>query len=142
MPFSDDLVVDKAMTSDSNDMQVAAALMTAMMTVFLPLDDAMAANGAYGIFENRAASMMHPLTMAALFFTSMYSAYLGLQWRRLRGIGDEIKELSSKLPTLPTGEKAKFPFSESMSAITKEIGTLQSATEIPTPTGASRLALL
>ena len=142
MPFSDDLIVDKAMTSDSNDMQVAAALMTAMMTVFLPLEDAMAANGEYGIFENRAASMMHPLTMSALFATSVYSAYLGLQWRRLRGIGDEIKQLSSQLPLLPASGQAKFPLSETMSAITNEIGTLQSATETPTTTGASRLALL
>jgi hypothetical protein len=37
-----------------------------------PIKEAFATEGAYGIFEGRTASMLHPLTMLALFATSMY----------------------------------------------------------------------
>lgn len=51
----------------------------------------------YGILAGRTASMIHPLTNFALFATSIYSAYLGLQWRRLREIGEELKVLNNQL---------------------------------------------
>ena len=139
MPFSDmSLMTEK--DHASRDLQTAAFI-GAAASLFLPLEEAFAKDGEYGIFENRAASMLHPLTMAALFCTSLYSAYLGLQWRRLRGLGDEMKFLSSQLPVLSSGP-AKFPVSDMLTTINTEIATLQSATELPTPTGAQRLAAL
>ena len=51
------------------------------------------------------------VTNFALFATSIYSAYLGLQWRRIRDLGEELKSLSSSLPKLTTIE-SKFPISE------------------------------
>ncbi|KAJ1400843.1 hypothetical protein B484DRAFT_312096, partial [Ochromonadaceae sp. CCMP2298] len=65
----------------------------------------------YGIFAGRTASLAHPVTNLALFFTSLYSAYLGYNWRRLRGIGEELKELSAQMPKLSSG-LAKAPLSE------------------------------
>lgn len=138
MPFSDTVMAVES-DSASRDVQTAA-FMGAIASLMVPLE-AFAKDGEYGIFENRAASMLHPLTMAALFCTSLYSAYLGLQWRRLRGLGDEIKVLGSQLPVLSTGP-AKFPINDMISSINTEIATLQSATELPTPTGAQRLSAL
>jgi hypothetical protein len=76
-----------------------------------------------GILAGRTASMMHPVTMLALFLTSAYSGYLGLQWRRLRGLGEEIKDLSSQLPKLSSGP-AKYPIADSVKDINAQISSL------------------
>lgn len=99
------------------------AIILSVMSLLIPVESATAAGGAYGVFEGKLASMAHPVTMLALFTTSVYSAYLGLQWRRLRGIGEELKEITSQMPKLSTGI-AKSPISESLSAFTSEMSTL------------------
>ena len=83
------------------------ALVTSAVTLLLPLQEAQAKGGAFGLWEGRTASLLHPATMAALFFTSLYSGYLGLQWRRLRTIKGEFDELNAQLPALST-TKAKL----------------------------------
>jgi uncharacterized membrane protein YidH (DUF202 family) len=102
------------------------ALILSALTLLVPLEDASAAGGAYGVFEGKLASMAHPVTMLALFGTSLYSGYLGLQWRRLRGIGEELKDLTKQMPKLSSG-LAKSPISESMAAFNSEIATLSGA---------------
>jgi hypothetical protein len=52
---------------------------------------------------------------------------LGLQWRRLREIGEEIKALNGQLPKLSSGS-AKLPFNDAIQSINQEIQQL-SATE-------------
>jgi hypothetical protein len=47
-------------------------LFTTAISSFLPVDIAFAAGGEYGLLEGRTASMLHPLTMLALFSTSIY----------------------------------------------------------------------
>ena len=91
-----------------------------MASLLLPIEEAVAKDGAYGILEGRTASMMHPLTMLALFGTSIYSANLGLKWRQLREIGGQIKDLAAipeykkylqineELAGLPSGEDSKI----------------------------------
>ena len=60
----------------------------AASALLIPTQDAFAKGGEYGILEGRTGSMAHPITMFALFGTSIYSAYLGLKYRELRTIGD------------------------------------------------------
>ena len=124
-------------TEKSTDFNIHPALLLSALTLLVPLEDASAAGGAYGIFEGKLASMAHPVTMLALFGTSVYSGYLGLQWRRLRGIGEELKELTKQMPKLSSGQ-AKSPISESLFAVNGEIATLSGAEG----DNASRLAAL
>ena len=74
-------------TESSSSSSIAAA--TSFMSILLfPTQEAFAKGGEYGILEGRIGSMAHPITMFALFGTSIYSAYLGLKYRELRTIGD------------------------------------------------------
>jgi Protein of unknown function (DUF4079) len=61
---------------------------------------AMADSPDWGIFEGRTGSLLHPITMGSLFVFSLYTAYLGFQWRRQRTLGDEIGTLRKTLPNL------------------------------------------
>ena len=86
--------------------------------------------GAYGIFEGRTASLLHPLTMASLFLVSLYSGYLGLQWRTLRTIGDDIKQLNSQLPSLSSSsDKVKYPIADVITSLESKAAALQSEEE-------------
>ena len=106
------------------------ATLAPLATVLLPLQSAYAKGGEYGIFEGRTASLMHPITMAALFFTSLYSGYLGLQWRRLRTLGDDIKELNAQLPKLSTYAKpVRYPLKDIMTSISTEIAGADADTD-------------
>lgn len=117
-------------SNEDSDLTKSSILLPALafsaLSLLVPLEDAHAQGGAYGVFEGKLASMAHPVTMLALFGTSVYSGYLGLQWRRLRGIGEELKELTKQMPKLSSG-LAKSPISESMMAVNGEIATLSSA---------------
>lgn len=99
------------------------ALMPALSLMAMQPQAASAAASDYGIFAGRTASLLHPVTNFALFFTSVYAAYLGFQWRRLRDIGDEIKELNKGMPMLSTGQ-ARSPIAETIKAINNEISAL------------------
>ena len=85
-----------------------------------------AAASDYGIFAGRTASLMHPITNFALFFTTLYSGYLGLQWRRQRDIGEQLKALTAQLPKLSTGA-VKSPIADMVNSINKDISALQAA---------------
>ncbi len=75
----------------------------------------------YGVLAGRSASMLHPITMIALLGTSLYSGYLGLQWRRLRGLSDNIKELQGKMPILlTTGKPAQYPIQDMINEMNKQ----------------------
>jgi hypothetical protein len=54
----------------------------------------------WGLFEGRIGSLLHPVAMGSMFVLSIYTAYLGFQWRRQRTIGDEISTLKKSLPNL------------------------------------------
>jgi hypothetical protein len=108
---------------DENTMAIAAAPL--FLSLLFYSDPANA--NQYGILAGKTASMIHPLTNFAFFATSVYSAFLGLQWRRLREIGEEIKALNGQLPKLSSGS-AKLPFNDAIQSINQEIQQL-SATE-------------
>lgn len=49
-----------------------------------------------GVLASKAASLIHPISNFAFYGTSIYSAYLGYQWRRLREVNEEIKVLNKQ----------------------------------------------
>ena len=54
-------------------------------------------------------SLIHPATMAILFGSTLWTGFLGWQWRRTRTIPDELKAL--KKEQAPAGEDGKRPVS-------------------------------
>ena len=96
------------------------ALKVAPLLSLLAIPEVADAN-AYGILAGRSASMLHPITMMALLGTSLYSGYLGLQWRRLRGLSDNIKELQGQMPRLlTTGKPAQYPIQDMINEMNKQ----------------------
>ena len=56
----------------------AAGLLT---PILLDVQSALAQKGEFGIVEGRLASLTHPVLMGFLFGSSLYTAWLGFQWR-------------------------------------------------------------
>eukprot|EP00929_Paragymnodinium_shiwhaense_P050134 TRINITY_DN2526_c0_g1_i2.p1 TRINITY_DN2526_c0_g1~~TRINITY_DN2526_c0_g1_i2.p1 ORF type:complete len:269 (-),score=87.62 TRINITY_DN2526_c0_g1_i2:230-1036(-) len=81
-------------TVDGAAYAVAAA---ASATSLVP-SEAWAKDGAWGPMEGKVNSLVHPAMMAALFLVTLTTGYYGLQWRKVRELGDEIKELKAGLP--------------------------------------------
>jgi len=114
---------------------MAPCLVAALM---LPCESVLADAGSYGILAGRTASMLHPVSNIALFFTSLYSAYLGFQWRRLRDIGEELKVLNSQLPSISSG-KLKSPVAATLATLSSNLQALQVD---PTPEGLSQIDVI
>eukprot|EP01036_Dinobryon_divergens_P028693 gene28693-37681_t len=121
---SDDSEIFSSSIEDRNS-QSAVIFCITIAALLFPLQDVAADAGSYGVLAGRTASMLHPITNFALFATSLYSAYLGFQWRRLRDIGEELKTLGGQLPSISTG-KLKFPVSSAAASISESISVLQS----------------
>ncbi|KAI4355281.1 hypothetical protein L6164_004070 [Bauhinia variegata] len=90
------------------DQKVNAAFKSASfsLTAFtLPFllehEDALAAGGELGILEGRTCALVHPIVMGSLFFFTLWTGYLGWQWRRVRTIQDEINELKKQEKSKP-----------------------------------------
>lgn len=49
--------------------------------ILLDVQTALAQKGEYGIVEGRIASLTHPVLMGFLFCSSLYTGWLGFQWR-------------------------------------------------------------
>jgi hypothetical protein len=123
-PVQVELTSEEGMPFDWEEMgsqMMSPAVLGTMALLFLPIEGAQA--NQYGILAGKTASLIHPTTMAALFGTSLYSGYLGLQWRRLRGLSEEIKDLQKQGPVLSSGP-AKFPIAESITEINNKIASM------------------
>eukprot|EP00929_Paragymnodinium_shiwhaense_P041828 TRINITY_DN2171_c0_g1_i1.p1 TRINITY_DN2171_c0_g1~~TRINITY_DN2171_c0_g1_i1.p1 ORF type:complete len:266 (+),score=76.99 TRINITY_DN2171_c0_g1_i1:60-857(+) len=77
--------------------EIAYAAAAASATSFLP-DEAWAKGGAWGPLEGKVNSLVHPAVMASLFLVTLTTGFYGLQWRKVREMGDELKELKTGLP--------------------------------------------
>lgn len=77
--------------------KIAIATSTIWMT---STQMALADSPDWGLFEGKIGSLLHPITMGGLFLFSLYTAYLGFQWRRQRTIGEEITTLKKSIPDL------------------------------------------
>lgn len=102
-----------------------SGLIFLLPAIFMSIEPAFA-DSSYGILAGRTASMLHPITNFALFATSIYSAYLGLQWRRLRDLSEEIKGLGASLPKLAT-ITARFPLSDLSSELNSQLTALSAS---------------
>jgi Protein of unknown function (DUF4079) len=88
---------------------------------------AYAAGPDWGLFEGRIGSLLHPLTMGSLLLFSLYTAYLGLQWRRQRTMGDEIAALKQKLPPAAPASNVEQELGAVAAVVqeTRQISTLE-----------------
>jgi len=60
--------------------------------------EAFAKGGAWGPLEGKASSLVHPLVMGVLFLATLYTGFLGWQWRQTRLVGVELADLRKTLP--------------------------------------------
>ncbi|KAM0934634.1 hypothetical protein DsansV1_C31g0218351 [Dioscorea sansibarensis] len=67
------------------------------LPLLLSAQDALAADGEFGILEGRTIALIHPIVMSSLFFYTLWAGYLGWQWRRVRTIQNEINELKQQV---------------------------------------------
>lgn len=76
--------------------EAAAAL--AAVTALLAPEAAWAKGGQWGPLEGKASSLVHPFMMGSLFLVTLYTGFLGWNWRQTRLIGVEIADLRKQLP--------------------------------------------
>ena len=88
----------------SNLNQVCKAVTSALAVWGATSQVALADSPDWGIFEGRTGSLLHPIAMGSMFLYSLYTAYLGFQWRRQRTLGDEISSLKKSIPNLDGAE--------------------------------------
>jgi len=74
-----------------------SALALAGVATVMP-EAAHAAGGEYGLFEGRSLALLHPIGLGALYGATLYAGWLGLQWRKVRTVGDEIAALKKTMP--------------------------------------------
>ncbi|KAJ1474365.1 hypothetical protein T484DRAFT_1635667 [Baffinella frigidus] len=65
----------------------------ALSQFVLPVQEAVAKGGEYGLVEGKAVALVHPLMMVSLYMFTLFTGYQGLQWRTLRTVGDDMKPL-------------------------------------------------
>ncbi|DBA81288.1 TPA: hypothetical protein ACH3X2_006905 [Trebouxia sp. C0005] len=59
------------------------------------------------LLKGTLVSLIHPALMDFLFLATLWTGYLGWQWRRTRTIPEELKELRKQLP--PNDEEGNRP---------------------------------
>lgn len=96
--------VDHPLSADADlptNHRTAAGGGVALVTVLSGLIPtvANAAGPDWGLFEGKTGSLLHPVMMGGLFLYTLYTAFLGFQWRRQRTMGTEITALQKQLPS-------------------------------------------
>ncbi|XP_031496753.1 uncharacterized protein LOC116261939 [Nymphaea colorata] len=77
---------------------------------FLNPENALAADGEFGLLEGRSFALVHPIVMGGLFLYTLWAGYLGWQWRRVRTIQNEINDLKKQVkPAASEGEASAEP---------------------------------
>ena len=70
--------------------------------VLFGAQEAFAKGGEFGILEGRTLALVHPFFLGGLWLATVYEGYLGLQWRKVRTVGEEIQGLKKELPAAVT----------------------------------------
>ncbi|CAK9111861.1 unnamed protein product [Durusdinium trenchii] len=81
--------------------EIAAATAAAAL---MP-SEAWAKGGQWGPLEGKASSLIHPIIMPCIFFATLYTGFLGWQWRQTRTLGADLSALRKKLPKDEDPEK-------------------------------------
>jgi len=89
--------------------------------IAFPVQDALAANAEYGILEGKAAALIHPLVMGFLYVFTLYTGYLGLQWRKVREVGDALKPLQEEQKALQAKIEALTQQEQSTAAVDAQL---------------------
>jgi len=110
--------------SDFDVMGIAASTLSFWAT---SASVASAAGPDWGIFEGKTMSLLHPAMMGSLLLFSLYTAFLGFQWRRQRTLGDDISALRKTLPDLEGATSVKEAIA---TADGSRLSVLQSALEV------------
>lgn len=109
-------------TSKSQDDSQKLALLSigAAAPLLFQVSSALAEEGGHDIVKGTAVALIHPIVMGSLFAATVYAGYLGLQWRRVRTIGDDIKALKAQIPK-PTGDEPApaSPLAQQVGALEK-----------------------
>ncbi|XP_020414058.1 uncharacterized protein LOC18784560 isoform X1 [Prunus persica] len=101
-------------------------LTAATLPFLLDTKDALAVGGEFGILEGRTFALIHPIAMGGLFVFTLWTGYLGWQWRRVRTIQNEINELKKQVkptPVTPEGtpvEEPPSPFALKIQQLSEE----------------------
>lgn len=94
-----------------------AAAAAAATSALLAPAEAWAKGGEWGPLEGKTSSLVHPFMMIGLFAVTVYSGFLGWQWRRTRLIAGEISDLKKQLPA----EDAEAQLSSALAAVKKQV---------------------
>eukprot|EP00933_Yihiella_yeosuensis_P046303 TRINITY_DN41820_c0_g1_i1.p1 TRINITY_DN41820_c0_g1~~TRINITY_DN41820_c0_g1_i1.p1 ORF type:complete len:280 (-),score=63.85 TRINITY_DN41820_c0_g1_i1:281-1066(-) len=78
--------------------EVASAMSAATAAALTVPTEAWAKGGVWGPLEGKASSLVHPFIMFSLFFVTLYTGFLGVQWRQTRLAGVELSDLRKQLP--------------------------------------------
>ena len=87
---------ERAVTMENAKAAVSALAIATCVTAMPEM--AHASGGEFGILEGRSAALLHPIGLGSLYAVTLYAGWLGLQWRRVRTVGDEIAGLKKTLP--------------------------------------------
>jgi len=99
----------------------AAAAAAAFAPQLVAPEPALAIGREYGFVEGQIMSLMHPAFMFFLLGSSLYAGYLGFQWRRVRELATEVKQLKAQLPQAAEGEAAPpSPLSATIKSLEEE----------------------
>mmetsp|Transcript_8112 Transcript_8112/g.12304 ORF Transcript_8112/g.12304 Transcript_8112/m.12304 type:complete len:293 (+) Transcript_8112:60-938(+) len=116
-----------------------SAAVVAAMPLLLNVQEAAAKGGEYGVWEKKLPALVHPVVMGGLFLSTFYAGYTGLNWRSVRTIAEDIKEMKASAPTLSTGPisfpiagqlstaKATLAGGEENAALASDLAILESA---------------
>lgn len=97
----DPLNLSSSSAEEISDFDLKPAMASLIAMAALAPQEAMAAPSPdWGIFEGKTGSLLHPITMGAMFALSLSTALKGFQYRRQRTMGGEISELKKTLPDL------------------------------------------
>jgi Protein of unknown function (DUF4079) len=115
----DRLPIVEALT---NPLHVRSGLAVSLASLVTTPQTVYAANAVpdWGLFAGRTASLLHPLTMGSLFVFTLYTAYVGFQWRWQRTLGDEIAMLQKKVPPLNLDSRQILPLEAQIAALMRE----------------------
>ena len=103
------------MIPDSKDLLLPLAGL--LYPVMLNCEPAHAIGREYGIIEGQIFSLMHPAFMFFLLGASLYAGYLGFQWRRIRDLASEIKDLKAQRDaSAPKSEEGATPVASPLDA--------------------------
>ena len=94
---SDERVTVASADGEARVRAAVSAIALAGLATAMP-EAAHAAGGEYGLFEGRSLALLHPIGLGALYGATLYAGWLGLQWRKVRTVGDEIAALKKTMP--------------------------------------------